>query len=285
MNRSGLRRLTAALATIPVFVLAACAGDNTVEPGASTPPDTPGDTTAEQVHLSLALNTEPAEVPVLEELIKRFQAANPNIVIDLSNVPYDQLLQQLPLQLESGEAPDIMRLTLFEYAPHLLDLSPYLSDVDYWMENMGPTQELLSKAGGGTAHPVGLFLPVTVTGTFVNKTLFEQAGVPLPPDDAGWEEWAEATRKGADATGTPARAVDRSGHRLVGPALSRGAQYMDATGEFVFAGDEAFADWVTLFVELNQNGTMAKDVWVSSSTFKDARDAFVTGELVFYYSG
>jgi len=286
MTRFSLRRLTAVLATIPVLMLAACAGDNAPEPGASTPA-TPGAsaTGAEQVTLSLALNTEPAEVPVLQELISRFESANPSINIELSNVPYDQLLQQLPLQLESGEAPDIMRLTLFEYAPYLLDLSPYVSDVDYWMTNMGSTQEILSKAGGGEPHPVGVFLPVTVTGAFVNTTLFEQAGVAMPADNAGWEEWAAATRKVADATGTTAMAVDRSGHRLVGPALSRGAKYLDDDGNFTFAGDQAFTDWVRLFVDLNQDGTMAKDVWVSSATFKDAREAFVNGELVFYYSG
>jgi alpha-1,4-digalacturonate transport system substrate-binding protein len=72
---------------------------------------------------------------------------------------------------------------------------------------------------------------LTVTGPYVNKTLFEQANVPLPGPKATWDDWAEATRKVAKATQVPfAIASDRSGHRFAGPAISTGAKILRRQG-------------------------------------------------------
>ena len=67
---------------------------------------------------------------------------------------------------------------------------------------------------------------LTVTGPYVNKTLFEQANVPLPGAQATWDQWVDASRKVAKATQVPfAVAFDRSGHRFAGPAISMGSKY------------------------------------------------------------
>ena len=72
---------------------------------------------------------------------------------------------------------------------------------------------------------------LTITGPYVNRTLFEQAGVAIPADDADWQTWAEAARAVAEATGTTfPMALDRSGHRLAGPAIGMGAKFFDAEG-------------------------------------------------------
>lgn len=234
------------------------------------------------VELDFVTQLEPAEIPALEELIGKFETENPDITINLNHVAYDQILQSLPLQLESGEAPDIMRLTYFELAPYFLDLSPYV-DVDYWMQNMAPTQDLLK--GDAEAHPVGVFSNVTLTGAFINRTLFEQAGVEIPAADATWDEWVEATRKVADATGTTAMALDRSGHRLLAPAINMGAKIFDAEGNPQLVGDAGFRTFVENFVKWNTDGTMQPDVWAGGGAFRDAREDFINGGLVFYYSG
>jgi alpha-1,4-digalacturonate transport system substrate-binding protein len=65
---------------------------------------------------------------------------------------------------------------------------------------------------------------LTVTGAFVNATLFEQAGIEMP---------GEGCHLGRLGRGLPRRgrghrhpfpmAIDRSGHRVAGPAISYGA--------------------------------------------------------------
>jgi alpha-1,4-digalacturonate transport system substrate-binding protein len=99
----------------------------------------------------------------------------------------------------------------------------------YWEANFGPFLDWMRPAGSD-AIP-GFMTQLTVTGPFINRTLFDQAGIEVPEGETTWEEWAEVTRRVAEATGTPyAMVMDRTGHRLAGPAISQGAQIFDDEG-------------------------------------------------------
>ena len=91
--------------------------------------------------------------------------------------------------------------------------------------------------GTRAGAPDGIFgyhSEMTVTGPYVNLTMFEEAEVEVPAPGATWEDWADATQQVMDATGSYAGMVmDRSGHRFAGPAMSYGAKYFDADGNFV----------------------------------------------------
>jgi alpha-1,4-digalacturonate transport system substrate-binding protein len=130
---------------------------------------------------------------------------------------------------------------------------------------------------------------LTVTGPFINRTLFEQAGVAVPSDaseEVTWQEWAEATRQVADATGTFAMAMDRSGHRLAGPAVSMGATYFNAEGYPSMVGDEGFKQMAQLMVDWHADGTMMPEIWIGSGgSYVAANEPFVNGQVAFYMSG
>ncbi|MGG2473844.1 ABC transporter substrate-binding protein, partial [Rhizobium sp. BR5] len=81
-------------------------------------------------------------------------------------------------------------------------------------------------------------------------------------------------------------AIDRSGHRIAGPAISYGAKLFDADGKPILV-DEGFTTFVKKFVEWNKDGTMARDVWAGQggNTYRDAAQEFINGQLVYYYSG
>ena len=49
------------------------------------------------------------EGEVVADLLKRFEAANPDVKITLDNVAYNVIRDQLPVQLEAGNGPDIAR--------------------------------------------------------------------------------------------------------------------------------------------------------------------------------
>jgi alpha-1,4-digalacturonate transport system substrate-binding protein len=141
---------------------------------------------------------------------------------------------------------------------------------------------------GGNAIP-GYMTQLTVTGPFINRTLFEQAGVEVPSDSSDqvtWEEWAAAANEVAAATGTFAMAMDRSGHRLAGPAVSMGATYFDADGNPLLVGDEGFAQMAQLMVDWHADGTMMPEVWIGAAgSYQAANEPFANGQLVFYMSG
>lgn len=239
-----------------------------------------------QVELRMTWYDDGNEGQVMRDLLDRFEEENPDVSVVMDTVPYGTgILQSLPLQLNSGQGPDLARVTdLGGLSEHFLDLRPHLADADYWDENFGPFLDWM-RPEGSDAIP-GIMTQLTVTGPFVNETLFEQAGVEIPSGDTTWEEWAEVTREVAEATGTPyAMAMDRTGHRFAGPAISQGAQLFDEQGE-PSLDDEGFRRMAQLMVDWHEDGTMIPDVWVGAGgSYAAANEEFVNAQVVFYMSG
>ena len=226
------------------------------------------------------------ECDVTNELARRFESQNPGVKVIVDTVPFKTVLEQLPVQLAAGQGPDIARVTdLGGLSKYYLDISPYVKDRKYWDTNFGNTARWLrpSKTDKGI---YGFMSQLTMTGPFVNKTLFDQAKVALPGPKASWEEWVDATRKVAKATQTKAAmAWDRTGHRFAGPAISYGAKLFDDKDNPVV--DDGYKAAVTKFVGWHKDGTMLREVWAGSggSTYADTIGEFTNGNLVMALSG
>ena len=226
------------------------------------------------------------ECDVTKELAKRFEADNKDVTVIVDTVPYKAITEQLPVQLGAGEGPDIARVTdLGGLSRYYLDITPYVKDAKQWEASYGKALTWLRPTPGDKGI-YGLQSQLTITGPFVNKTLFDQAKVALPGPKATWDEWAAASKAVAKATQTPfAMAWDRSGHRFAGPAISYGAKLFDAKGELVI--DDGYKAISKKFVDWNKDGTMPKEVWggTGGSSYRDAFDEFKNGRIVMYLSG
>lgn len=226
------------------------------------------------------------ECDVVAEQAKRFEAANANTKVVIDVVPYKTIVEQLPVQLAAGQGPDIARVTdLGGLSKYYLDISPDIKDKSYWEANFGATLPWLRPNPGDTGF-YGFMSQLTMTGPYVNKTLFEQAKVPLPGPKATWDQWVEATRKVAKANQLPAAmAWDRSGHRFAGPAISYGAKIFDAKGDLVI--DAGYKALVAKFVGWNKDGTMLKEVWAGTggSTYADSIGEFKNARVAMVLSG
>jgi len=227
------------------------------------------------------------ECEVTADLAKRFEAKNAGSRVIVDKVPYKAVVETLPVQLAAGEGPDIARVTdLGGLNRYYLDLTPQLgARAKYWEDNFGPTLKWL-RGGPNDKGIYGMMTQLTVTGMFVNKTLFEQAKVPLPGPTATWDEWIEATKKVAAATKTSyAMAMDRSGHRFAPLAVASGAKIFDASGAPVV--DDGYKAAAIKFVNWNKTGLMPKEVWggIGGSQYRDAFEEFANGRVVAYYSG
>ena len=226
------------------------------------------------------------ECDVTKELAKRFEADNKDVTVIVDTVPYKAITEQLPVQLGAGEGPDIARVTdLGGLSRHYLDITPYVKDAKQWEASYGKALAWLRPTPGDKGI-YGLQSQLTITGPFVNKTLFEQAKVAMPGPKATWDEWAVASKAVAKATQTPfAMAWDRSGHRFAGPAISYGAKLFDAKGELLI--DDGYKAISKKFVDWNKDGTMPKEVWggTGGSSYRDAFDEFKNGRVVMYLSG
>ena len=228
------------------------------------------------------------ECEVTGEIAKRFEAANAGAKIVIDKVPYKAVVETLPVQLAAGEGPDVARVAdLGGLNKFYLDLTPHLSAARQkaWNDNFSSTLGWF-RAGPADKGIYGLMSQLTVTGAYVNKTLFDQAKVPMPGDKATWDDWMAAADKVAKATKTPfAMAMDRSGHRFAPLAVAYGAKIFDANGvPVVDAGYQAAAK---KFVGWHQAGLMPKEVWggTGGSQYRDAFEEFANGRIVVYYSG
>jgi alpha-1,4-digalacturonate transport system substrate-binding protein len=226
------------------------------------------------------------EGEVIADLLGRFEEMHPEIDIVLDNVAYQVIQEQLPIQLASGQGPDIARVTnLKAQAEHWLDLRPHLADPAYWDANFGDRFDWM-RPDGSDAIP-GYMTQLTLTGGFANATLFEQAGVAIPGAGATWDDWIAASTQVMESQGLPAAfAIDRSGHRISGPNTSYGANYIGEDG-MPLPVDDATMAFIGKLVDWTNAGLMLPEVWVSASgtTYRAAADDFINAQIPFYYSG
>jgi alpha-1,4-digalacturonate transport system substrate-binding protein len=226
------------------------------------------------------------ECDVTAAIAKRFEAQNPGTKVIIDTVPYKTIVEQLPVQLAAGQGPDIARVTdLGGLSKYYLDVRPHLKNAAYMETNFGSTLPWLRPTAADKGI-YGFMSQLTMTGPYVNKTLFEQAKVAIPGPKATWDEWVEAARKVSKATQTPAAlAWDRSGHRFAGPAISYGAKIFDAKGDLVL--DAGYKTAVSKFVAWHKDGAMLKEVWGGSggSTYADSIGEFKNGRVAMVLSG
>jgi len=226
------------------------------------------------------------QTATMQALVDDFMAANPDISVELDVVPYSTITDNLPLLLETGEGPDLARVTnLGGLASNYLDMSAYV-DSDYWQSNFGPYLNWLDPEGTGAIS--GMQLELTVTAPFVNKTYFEQAGVAMPEPGASWDDWAAATTEVANVMNDAGLevfplAMDARTHRFAGPAISNGAMLFDAEGTPAI-DDEGFRAMVQKMVDWHADGTMFPDPWLTLDGAL-AGDAFANGSVVMLMSG
>ncbi|MEL6208314.1 MAG: ABC transporter substrate-binding protein [Pseudomonadota bacterium] len=238
-----------------------------------------------QTELRMTWYNDGIEGEVMQVLLDRFEAENPDITVVLDVVPYKAIIEGLPVQLAAGEGPDLARVTdLGGLSQYYLDMTPYLGDTDYWTTSFGPFLKWLDPDGDAIN---GFMTQLTVTGPYVNKTLFEQAGVELPGDGATWDDYATAVKQVADALEIPIpMAWDRSGHRVSGPAIAMGAQMFDAEGNPALV-DDGLKEMAQRLYDWHQDGTMSKELWgsVSGNTYLGANEDFANAQVVMYMSG
>jgi alpha-1,4-digalacturonate transport system substrate-binding protein len=245
-----------------------------------------GTTALSAQEITYMCSSDGTECATAREIFDRFEAENEGVTVKIDEVPYKAILESLPVQLAAGTGPDMAKVTdLGGLSQYYLDLSPYV-DTKYWENSFGGTLDWYRK-GPDDNGIYGLHSQLTITGAYINKTLFDQAGVEVPGPDATWDDWAAATRQVAEATETKfPMAMDRSGHRIAGPAISYGASLFNEDGEAILV-DDGFTAYVQKFVDWHEDGTMARDVWAGAggSSYQAADQEFINGQLVYYYSG
>ncbi len=241
---------------------------------------------SEQVTLRVTWYDDGNEGAVLREILDQFEANNADIKVELDIVAYNVILEQLPQQVQAGEAPDLLRLTNFlGLRGYYLDLTPYLTDAALY-ESYFPAGVLNAFRLEGEEGLYGIPLQTTVSGLYANATLFEQAGIEMPTVEDGWDTWIEAATAVSEATETPyAVAFDRAGHRFVGPAISEGASFVNEDGSLTI-DQPGFRLMAERLKAWHESGIIPVEVWLGAGgSYAPAADYFINGQTVLYMAG
>ncbi len=223
------------------------------------------------------------ECDVYADLLSRFSGENAGIAVALEVLPEAEILPALAAQVEAGAPPDIARINdLDAFAGHYLDLRPLLADSAALREHF---PDLIFRSMSGGFQDIGLYgYPdaAAVVAPFVNVSLFERAGVSLPGEGASWDEWLAALDAVVDATDADyVLSVDNKDHRLVGPAMSLGAEYYDR-GRLSLADDDGLREFLLILHGLMEDGKTPADTLLGTGK---SQDYFVRGETVMYICG
>ncbi|SDQ22625.1 sugar ABC transporter substrate-binding protein [Quadrisphaera sp. DSM 44207] len=141
--------------------------------------------------LTVVIWASDAELPVFQQLADAYREET-GTTVTLENLPYDQILSTVDSRLQSGNAPDLFRVSYTDIGAYtsvgaLADISSSLPDgfADAFVP--GLWQAVLSDGA-----PVGVPHHTDVSAVVYDVPAFQAAGVRIPTslDDAWtWEEW------------------------------------------------------------------------------------------------
>lgn len=132
--------------------------------------------------------------PAWEDLVARFEKAEPNITVKTTVLPLAQFSQTISTQLAAGTAPDLV----FNQAPHkpsqvvaldkyLSQPNPYVPGNRHWMDIFNPTyfgpDATLARNTAGNFEWVPFNL--VIFGLYYNKDAFHKAGITAPIKSVG----------------------------------------------------------------------------------------------------
>ncbi|GAB3610571.1 MULTISPECIES: type 2 periplasmic-binding domain-containing protein [Humibacter] len=266
---SRTRRLLGAVAAVSAaaLVLAGCSSS-----GSSSASDTK--------KLTLWLSSSAAQQAGYDQLAAQYKKKT-GVSIKIVNIPYSGYTTKLRDAAQANALPDIASVPSLDpiWTNKLIDLSSIVkTKANHINENF------IAKTSKGQV----LAIPsdVTASGLFINKSLFDKAGVSYPTSPGKtwtWPEFIKAADQVRQATGAKYDLTyDASPSRLRAMVYEMGGKYVHADSSGTFSTDAATAKAVKYFVSLNNDVTMPKSVWTSGA---DPSALFQSGQVVAYWSG
>lgn len=248
-----------------LFTLTACGGSESSSIGKK-----------EEKKIQFFVSGDNVEGGALAEMAKRYTEET-GVQVEVVDVPYSDMNTRITNMVQAGNPPALARVTGFNpvWRDHLDDLSDTLTK--------NHVREDLAIKDNGQVK--GVPLDLTAVGLFINKDLFDKAGVKYPTTEEDiwtWDEFIQSLETVLKKTDAKYGLVmDQSEHRLTTFLYQFGSKgFYEEDGKYTTNDEtkEAFE----YFVKLNDNKIMPKSVWISG---EDPASMFKSGQVAAYYSG
>lgn len=225
-----------------------------------------------------------SKVEAVNELIKKFEAANPGIKVQHQTFPFDAYQQKVASSIPAGQGPDVVNL-FYGWLPTWVKagyLQPMPAEYIKVLDSEFSSLAQAAKVGG---RLYGMPTAVRSLALFYNRDLLNAAGFKNPPKT--WDEFLSMAAKLTIKDGNRftqlgyAMAPDGQDHHLVREVLIRqfgGRPYSD-DGRRVLYGDAAglraftfYTDWLKKY----NVGTLGNQFFPGNNAY---RDAFIAGKV------
>ncbi|VXB99843.1 Sugar ABC transporter substrate-binding protein [Arthrobacter sp. 9AX] len=227
--------------------------------------------------LQLVLSGDTNQGGAFAAAAKKYQEAT-GITIEVVDVPTADITTKLKNAATANDLPALARVTGLD--PLWVNQLQDLSDI---AKSRGIDENFLQESPDGIIPAIPSDL--TAVGLFINKSLFEKAGVTFPTaiEQAWtWDEFVAAVSQVREKAGAKYGVVmDRSGHRLRAMMYEFGSTAFAKEGD-KYTGDAKAVETLEYFARINDDQTMPKSVWLSG---EDGNAMFKSGQVAAYYSG
>jgi alpha-1,4-digalacturonate transport system substrate-binding protein len=214
------------------------------------------------------------------DLAKEFEAKE-GIKVEIVNVPNDGYQDKLRQAAQANSLPDAASVPSLDtiWVNQVQDLSDIANNAANKINKTYVTEQ--------DGKVLTIPSDVTAAGLFINKSLFDKAGVAYPTDPAStwtWDEFLAAATKVRDASGAKYDLVyDNSPARIRAWIYTRGGKGFQLGADNKYATPDATTvQALTDFAKINDDKVMPKSVWTSGA---DPNALFKSGQVVAYLSG
>lgn len=234
--------------------------------------------------LRLQVAADGVEVAAYESLVSAFEAANPEIVIELVPVSsHGDHMAKLAADFAAGDPADLFivnyrRFGQLARSGAIIPAADYIDQIDLELADLFPEPVEAFKVDGKL-----MCLPQNASSVAVyyNRALFEQAEVPEPPAAWTWEDFVETSRAltqdtdGDGATDIYGLATEASLIRMAPFVWQAGGDIVDDAKEptkMTLFGDEAIKA-MSYFIDLRREHKIAPSLEEAEAEDPEARFA------------
>lgn len=224
-----------------------------------------------------------AETAAMQKLIDQYETENPNIKINMIEVPFDDMQNKIMVAVSGGEPPALARTTesIISFVHEAtVDFADYTDKEELLSQFMPSIENYYVLDGKVCAVPTD----VTANGLLYNKTAFEKAGVSVPtgPDDIWtWEEFEQAIKTVMEKGGVKyGMVIDNPTHRWSTILYQFGGSLATENGGNLSSpeGIEAINFTKRLFNE----GVIPESTWLGG---EDPNNLFRSGQVATHLAG
>jgi multiple sugar transport system substrate-binding protein len=211
-----MKKILFSLVIVAFLLLNACGGKTAAVATSQAPVGTsavPSVTSAAPVKITYMEWGDPAELDVWKAIVSDFEAANPNISVDVQVSDWDSYWTKLKTLLAASSSPDVFAMDAPLYLDYqargsLLNLQPYIDKNPGMLDGLFPNTLEAYKTPQGYFGLPRDFQTIVV---FYNKDMFDKAGVAYPKADWTYDDLratAKTLTKDTNGDGT----IDQFGY-------------------------------------------------------------------------